>query len=222
LDQSNHLPNQKQGSFWSLWQFFQGPSSDSMDSTNEPHHTDHRWRPSRIEWVSCVHLPYIKTRFILAIYQTGVYESFSKVYIQYQQYQIQEKQKPPILGAVWYVQKLIPVQHWTWPLTIPNYHSYSSIHVLASSKWDPYNACLGWMSTFFHTMVVCVVSPWPIGTLIETLPIINKPKHPKKGGNTRNKMGGPMSKKTKNHLRGQTTRKTSSSWTPSCCEKHIK
>jgi hypothetical protein len=50
----------------------------------------------------------------------------------------------------------------------------------------------------------------------ETLPIINKPKDPKKGeykeqngrtqkrGNTRNKMEGPMSKKTKeNHLRGQ-------------------
>jgi hypothetical protein len=33
----------------------------------------------------------------------------------------------------------------------------------------------------------------------ETLPIINKPKHPpkKKKGNTRNKMEGPMSKKTK-------------------------
>jgi hypothetical protein len=31
----------------------------------------------------------------------------------------------------------------------------------------------------------------------ETLPIIIKPKHPKKGGNTRNKMEGPMSKKTK-------------------------
>ncbi len=31
----------------------------------------------------------------------------------------------------------------------------------------------------------------------ETLPIINKPKHPKKGGNKRNKMEGPTSKKTK-------------------------
>jgi hypothetical protein len=31
----------------------------------------------------------------------------------------------------------------------------------------------------------------------ETLPIINKPKHPKKGGNTRNKMERPTSKKTK-------------------------
>jgi hypothetical protein len=30
----------------------------------------------------------------------------------------------------------------------------------------------------------------------ETLPIINKPKHPKKG-NTKNKMEGPTSKKTK-------------------------
>jgi hypothetical protein len=30
----------------------------------------------------------------------------------------------------------------------------------------------------------------------ETLPIINKPKHPKEG-NTRNKMEGPTSKKTK-------------------------
>jgi hypothetical protein len=30
----------------------------------------------------------------------------------------------------------------------------------------------------------------------ETLPITNKPKHPKKG-NTRNKMEGPTSKKTK-------------------------
>jgi hypothetical protein len=31
----------------------------------------------------------------------------------------------------------------------------------------------------------------------ETLPIINKPKHPQKRGNTSNKMEGPMSKKTK-------------------------
>jgi hypothetical protein len=31
----------------------------------------------------------------------------------------------------------------------------------------------------------------------ETLPIINKPKHPKKRGKTRNKMEGPNSKKTK-------------------------
>jgi hypothetical protein len=31
----------------------------------------------------------------------------------------------------------------------------------------------------------------------ETLPIINKPKHPKKRGNTKNKMEGPMSKETK-------------------------
>jgi hypothetical protein len=32
----------------------------------------------------------------------------------------------------------------------------------------------------------------------ETLPIINKPKHPKKKkGNTKNKMEGPTSKKTK-------------------------
>ncbi len=31
----------------------------------------------------------------------------------------------------------------------------------------------------------------------ETLPIINKLNHPKKRGNTRNKMEAPMSKKTK-------------------------
>jgi hypothetical protein len=31
----------------------------------------------------------------------------------------------------------------------------------------------------------------------ETWQIINKPKHPKKLGNTRNKMEGPTSKKTK-------------------------
>jgi hypothetical protein len=31
----------------------------------------------------------------------------------------------------------------------------------------------------------------------ETLPIENKPKHPKETRNTRNKMEGPMSKKTK-------------------------
>jgi hypothetical protein len=31
----------------------------------------------------------------------------------------------------------------------------------------------------------------------ETLPIINKPKHPKKRGNTRSKMKGSMFKKTK-------------------------
>jgi hypothetical protein len=45
----------------------------------------------------------------------------------------------------------------------------------------------------------------------ETLPIINKPKHPKKKGrgDTRNKMKGPTSKKTKkNHLRGRKTRGT--------------
>jgi len=38
----------------------------------------------------------------------------------------------------------------------------------------------------------------------ETLPIENKPKHPKKTRNTKNKMEGPTSKedKRKNHLRG--------------------
>jgi hypothetical protein len=39
----------------------------------------------------------------------------------------------------------------------------------------------------------------------ETLPIINKPKHPKKGEgeNTRNKMEGPTSKKTKKPPKGK-------------------
>jgi hypothetical protein len=32
--------------------------------------------------------------------------------------------------------------------------------------------------------------------MIKTLPIIKKTKEPKKRGNTRNKMEGPMSKKT--------------------------
>jgi len=35
----------------------------------------------------------------------------------------------------------------------------------------------------------------------ETLPIINKPNHPKRMGNTRNKMEGPTSKKTKEPLK---------------------
>jgi hypothetical protein len=42
----------------------------------------------------------------------------------------------------------------------------------------------------------------------ETLPTINKPKHPKKKrGNMRNKMEGPTSKRRQmNHLRGQTNK----------------
>ncbi len=59
----------------------------------------------------------------------------------------------------------------------------------------------------------------------ETLPTINKPKHPKKKRNIQNKMEG-TSKKTKdppkNHVKGQTTKGTSSSRTPSCHKKLIK
>jgi hypothetical protein len=36
----------------------------------------------------------------------------------------------------------------------------------------------------------------------ETLPIIHKPKHPQKRGNTKNKMEGPTSKKTKEPSKG--------------------
>jgi hypothetical protein len=55
---------------------------------------------------------------------------------------------------------------------------------------------------------------------VEILPIINKPKHPKKTKRefTRNKVKGPTDscpKRQKNHLRAQTTRGTSSSQTPS-------
>jgi hypothetical protein len=51
----------------------------------------------------------------------------------------------------------------------------------------------------------------PILNIIdETLPIINKPKHPKRE-NIRNKMEGPTSKKTKESPRGLTTRGASSS-----------
>ncbi len=60
----------------------------------------------------------------------------------------------------------------------------------------------------------------------ETLPTINKPKHPKKKRNIQNKMEGPTSKKTKeppkNLVKGRTTKGTSSSRTPSCHKKHIK
>ncbi len=51
-----------------------------------------------------------------------------------------------------------------------------------------------------------------------TMPIINKPRHPKRG-NTRNKMKGPHSRRQKNHLWGQTTREISSFQTPSCCQE---
>lgn len=51
----------------------------------------------------------------------------------------------------------------------------------------------------------------------ETLPIINKAKHPKKKKkreNTRNKMEGPCLRRHKNRLRWRTTKGTSSSQTP--------
>jgi len=46
----------------------------------------------------------------------------------------------------------------------------------------------------------------------ETLPIINKPKHPekKRGGMQGTKWKDPCPKRQKNHLRGGTTRRTSS------------
>ncbi len=52
----------------------------------------------------------------------------------------------------------------------------------------------------------------------ETLPIKNKPKHPKKAGIQGTKWKDPPTRRQKNHLRGQTTRVTSSSWTTSCHE----
>jgi hypothetical protein len=45
----------------------------------------------------------------------------------------------------------------------------------------------------------------------ETLPIKNKPKHPKKGGIQGTKWKDPHPRRQKNHLRGRTTRVTSSS-----------
>jgi hypothetical protein len=45
----------------------------------------------------------------------------------------------------------------------------------------------------------------------ETLPIIKKPKHPKKGGIQGTKWKDPRLKKQKSHLRRQTTKGTSSS-----------
>jgi hypothetical protein len=46
----------------------------------------------------------------------------------------------------------------------------------------------------------------------ETLPIINKPNHPKKrGGIQETKWKDPRPKRQKNHLREQTTKGTSSS-----------
>ncbi len=47
----------------------------------------------------------------------------------------------------------------------------------------------------------------------ETLPIINKTKHPKKGGIQGTKWKNPCPRRQKNHLKGQTTRGTSSSFT---------
>jgi len=51
----------------------------------------------------------------------------------------------------------------------------------------------------------------------ETLPITNKPKHLKKGGNKRNKMEGPTSKKTK-----EPPKRANHKGTPSYRKKHIK
>jgi hypothetical protein len=57
----------------------------------------------------------------------------------------------------------------------------------------------------------------------ETLPIINKSKHPKKRGNTREgRREGPMSKKTEESPKEPNHQGTSSSQTPSSRKKHIK
>ncbi len=57
----------------------------------------------------------------------------------------------------------------------------------------------------------------------ETLPIINQPKHPKEKGKIQGtKWTNPRPRRQKNHLRGQTTKATSSSQTPFSSEKHIK
>jgi hypothetical protein len=57
----------------------------------------------------------------------------------------------------------------------------------------------------------------------ETLPIINKPKHPKKKVEYKEQNGRThVLEDNKNHLRGQTTKGTSSSQTPFSSKKHIK
>jgi hypothetical protein len=68
-----------------------------------------------------------------------------------------------------------------------------------------------------------VINVWETMHIDETpLPIIYKPKHPKKWEYKGTKWKDPCPRKQKNHLRGWTTRRTSSSQTPSCCEKYIK
>jgi hypothetical protein len=56
----------------------------------------------------------------------------------------------------------------------------------------------------------------------ETLPIINKPKTPKKGGIQGTKRKDPRPRRQKNNLRERTTKRTSSFQTPSYHNKHIK
>jgi hypothetical protein len=61
-----------------------------------------------------------------------------------------------------------------------------------------------------------------MGDIDETLPIINKPKAPNKGVIQGTKWKDPRARRQKNHPRRWTTKGTSSSWTPSYDEKHIK
>jgi hypothetical protein len=60
-----------------------------------------------------------------------------------------------------------------------------------------------------------------LGFIDETLPIIKKPKHPKKGEIQGTKWKDPCPRRQMNHLREWTTRGTFHSQTPSSCEKHI-
>jgi len=78
--------------------------------------------------------------------------------------------------------------------------------------------------TTHKRQMICkhIVTTLHLWTINETMPIINKPKHPKKRGIQGTKKQDLYLKRQKSHLRRWTTRGTSSSWTSSCHEKHIK
>jgi len=56
----------------------------------------------------------------------------------------------------------------------------------------------------------------------ETLPIINKSKHPKRGECKGKKRKNPRPRRQKNHQKRANHQGTSNSQTPSCHEKHIR
>ncbi len=96
-----------------------------------------------------------------------------------------------------------------------------SISVLSEFQWLCGKGNRYWWIWLKTLAMDIVINVWETMHIDETpLPIIYKPKHPKKWEYKGTKWKDPCPRKQKNHLRGWTTRRTSSSQTPSYHEKH--